>query len=69
MVVLPQPGGPHRIIEASRCAATMRPIGASGAEQMVLAHHLVERFAAAAGRRAGAAPAARTGSIIAARSP
>ena len=29
-VVLPQPGGPHRIIEASRRAATMRPIGPSG---------------------------------------
>src|SRR6266581_2374941 len=29
MVVLPQPGGPHRIIEASCRLATMRPIGPS----------------------------------------
>ncbi len=33
IVVLPQPGGPQRIIEASRRAATMRPIGASGASR------------------------------------
>ena len=30
MVVLPVPGGPHRIIEASRCASAMRRIGPSG---------------------------------------
>src|SRR5271166_6338950 len=30
IVVLPQPGGPHRIIEASCRLATMRPIGPSG---------------------------------------
>ena len=29
MVVLPLPGGPHRIIEASRSWITMRPIGPS----------------------------------------
>ena len=30
MLVLPVPGGPHRIIEASRPAATIRPIAPSG---------------------------------------
>ena len=33
MVVLPQPGGPQRIIEERRRAAIMRPIGASGARR------------------------------------
>ena len=30
IVVLPVPGGPHRIIEAGRPAAIMRPSGPSG---------------------------------------
>ena len=44
MVVLPQPGGPHRISEESLRAASMRPIGPSGAEQMVLAQDLAQRL-------------------------
>ena len=42
IVVLPVPGGPHRIIEASLPAATIRPIAPSGAGQMLLADDLVE---------------------------
>src|SRR5690606_10898772 len=33
IVVLPQPGGPHRISEARRPERTMRPIGPSGASR------------------------------------
>ena len=54
IVVLPQPGGPQRIIEASRRCATMRPIGPSGPQQMVLADHLGERLRPQpVGQRAG----------------
>ncbi len=42
IVVLPVPGGPHRIIDESLPAATMRPIAPSGPGQMFLADDLVE---------------------------
>ena len=53
-VVLPQPGGPQRIIEESRPAATMRPMGASGGQQMLLADDLLEPLRAKpVGQRTG----------------
>ena len=42
IVVLPLPGGPHRIIDGSAPAASIRPEHLVGAEQMLLADHLVE---------------------------
>ena len=62
-VVLPQPGGPQRIIEAMRPRRDHPPDRPVGAEQMVLADHLVERCAGGAGRPAAAAPALRTDSV------
>ncbi len=43
MVVLPTPGGPHRISEASEPCASIRVMRALGADQVILADHLVER--------------------------
>ena len=43
MVVLPTPGGPQRISEASDPRAKHARQGAIGSQQMVLADHLLER--------------------------
>ena len=51
-VVLPTPGGPHRIIECSRPDSKATRKRLAGAEQVALADHLVERAAAAGARRA-----------------
>ena len=59
MVVLPEPGGPQRIIEASEPRCQHARERAVGAEQMVLADHLVERARAQpVGQRARAGQAA-----------
>ena len=42
-VVLPEPGGPHRIIECGLPDSKARRSGLPGAEQMLLADDLVER--------------------------
>ena len=61
MVVLPEPGGPHRIIEASWPRASMPADRPVRAEQVVLADHLLQRLRpqpvgerARAGRHLGA---------------
>ena len=43
MLVLPVPGGPHRIIDASRAGGDHPPDRAVGPGQMLLADDLVER--------------------------
>ena len=43
-VVLPVPGGPHRIIECGRPDSSARRSGAPGAQQMRLTHVLIERL-------------------------
>ena len=48
IVVLPTPGGPQRISEASEPRSTMRDQRAVGAEQVVLADHLGEAAGAQA---------------------
>ena len=68
MVVLPVPGGPHRIIEASLPAATIRPIAPSGPVRCSCPITSSSR-AGAAGRRAAhpraaaAAPRLRQGRL------
>ena len=42
-VVLPEPGGPHRISERSASPSINRRSGVFGAERLLLAHDLVER--------------------------
>ena len=42
-VVLPTPGGPHRIIECGLPDANATASGLPGAEQVALADHLVDR--------------------------
>ena len=59
IVVLPQPGGPHRIIEASCRLATMRPIGPPAPTDDP-GRRCRPAAAAAAGRPADAAPLSRT---------
>ena len=62
MVVLPQPGGPQRISDASDPRSSIRVSVPSRAEQMVLTHHLVERaWPEPVGQRAGANCGLRSG--------
>ena len=58
MVVLPVPGGPHRIIEARRLASAMRRIGPSGPSRVDHGPRPRPAAGGAAGRRAVTAPGA-----------
>jgi hypothetical protein len=62
IVVLPVPGGPQRMIDDRRPAATIRPIAPSGAGEMLLADDLGQASAGAGGRRAGRRRRAGSGS-------
>ena len=61
-VVLPVPGGPQRITERAGRPRSARRRGASGPEQVLLAHHLVERGGAqpVGQRRPGRQPLRRS---------
>ena len=50
-VVLPTPGGPHRIIECGFARFEGEPQRLAGAEQMLLADHVIERLRAQRFRR------------------
>ncbi len=51
-VVLPTPGGPHRIMDAGIVALDLHPQGLAGTEQMLLANVFLQAFADACVRRA-----------------
>ncbi len=64
-VVLPEPGGPHRIIECSSPLSIAARRTLAGPQQVVLAHDLVQRARPhAIGQRPGRRGARRAGRLL-----